>query len=82
MTMMTTKIGDVRFDQKTIIGRGSYGNTVFKGFYIDKAVAVKRVLRSEVNEQAVQQEVELMKKAKDHPNVLRYICTDTNDDFL
>ncbi len=79
---MTTKVGSLRLDQKTIIGRGSYGTTVFNGLYIHKAVAVKRILRSEVNELVVQQEVELMKKAIDHPHILRYICTDMNDDLL
>lgn len=23
-----------------------------------------------------------MERAGDHPNILRYICTETNDDFL
>jgi len=80
-TIITARVGHLSYDPKSIIGRGSYGTTVFKGIHLGP-VAVKRILRNEVNDSAIQIEVELMKKAIDHPNILRYYCTEMNDDFL
>lgn len=84
--MALTRVGNLSYDPKCVIGRGSYGS-VFNGFHNEEGlnrrpVAVKRVLRSEVNESAVQQEVELMKRAIEHRNILRYISTEMNDDFV
>ena len=61
---MTTEVGQLAFDQKKIIGHGSNGTNVFKGFYYKdptilgnpasdddnkKKVAIKRILRTYVN---------------------------------
>ncbi len=84
--MALTRVGNLGYDSKCVIGRGSFGS-VFNGFHLGEGsnrrpVAVKRVLRSEINESAVQQEVELMKRAIHHSNILRYISTEMNDDFV
>jgi len=87
--METKKVGKLSYDPKTVIGRGGFG-TVFKGFHHDsshqddiiESVAVKRLLLTDVEENTIQREVELMKSINVHPNIIRYICTETNDDFL
>jgi len=78
------------YDQGQIIGQGRYGTTVFKGFYYEdedddkKSVAVKRIQRIYVkdNSSTVEHEVEMMQKAANHPNVLRYIFFEMDTNFL
>ena len=92
--MTMKKVGGfLSYDMKTILGRGTFG-IVFKGsFEIDSysrdtkepsstAVAVKRIQNPEPEAPSIQREVELMKRAGDHPNILRYICTEKDDKFL
>ncbi len=89
-----TRIGNLSYNKKIMIGRGTFSD-VFRGQYnapdtisrsgVPSELAVKRiVLSSDVIEESFLQEVNLMKlaNAKDHPNILRYICTEKNDDFL
>ena len=80
---MTANVGELSYNRIDIIGEGSY-STVFSGFYSSKPVAIKRMLRKyDKDDFAVQlREVELMKKAGDHPNILCVIRTEMNDDFL
>ncbi len=78
-------VGDLSYDTKTILGEGSFGTLVFSGFYRnEKAIAVKRVQKYYLQDELdiLQWEVELMNAASDHPNILRCICTATNDDYL
>lgn len=81
------KVGSLlSYDKKIVLGRGTY-SYVYHGFLknnngSNKAVAVKRFQIGEVNTDAIQQEVELMKRAGDHINILRYICTEEDDYFL
>ncbi len=96
---MTTEVGQLAFDQKNIIGHGSNGTNVFKGFYYKdptilgspasdddnkKKVAIKRILRTYVNsdENIVNHEVELMLKVGHHPNILRYIHSEMDINYL
>lgn len=94
--MAMKKVGDqLSYDPKNILGRGSFG-IVFKGHLESKmgnnrnssrgsdkrAVAVKRFQNSEIEAIALQREVVLMQRAGDHPNILRYICTEKDDDFM
>ena len=85
-----TRVGNLSYDSKKIIGRGNFG-VVYRGNYhvvYNKSrigiseVAVKRILSSDVDENTFLEEVDLMIAAKDHPNILRYVCTERNDDFL
>ena len=69
------------YDPENVIGRGSFG-TVCTGSYHNKQVAVKRIQRGNGVNESVQQEVDLMIKAGAHPNVLRYIYTHINYDYL
>jgi len=80
--MTTKKVGErLSYDQKAILGRGTFG-TVFNGFLEILAVAVKRIQNSEPEAPFIHREVELMQKAKDHPNILRYICTERDNKFM
>lgn len=84
--------GKLKCYPREIIGRGSFGvvyfgyynssSLAFLGFGKQERVAVKRVQRSHVNYGSIRKEVGLMEKASDHPNILRYYCTERTDDFL
>lgn len=88
-----TKVGKLSIDKGEKLGQGRFG-TVFEGTYSYSGsifrtskitpVAVKRVLRTQLDEDEffIQREVELMRESGDHPNILRYVCTEMNDDFL
>ena len=78
-------VGDLSYDTKNILGEGSFGTLVFSGFYRnERAITVKRVQKYYLQDELdiLQWEVELMNAASDHPNILRYICTEKNDDFV
>lgn len=84
---MVTRVGTFSYDPKKVLGVGSFGTTVYCGSYNssskEKTVAVKRMLkRHDVHDSAILQEVELMKKAEDHPNILHVVTTYKNEDFL
>ncbi len=81
---MIKALGGFWYYPKDIIGQGSFG-IVFSGFYsLFEPVAIKRINADVNNKSAYEDEVELMIKAKDHPNILRYISNhfETNDDFM
>jgi len=86
---MTTKtVGNLSYETNanTVLGKGTFG-TVFSGTLLKddgsyQSVAVKRILNSEPDANDIQREVELMKMVNDHPNILRYICTETDDYFV
>lgn len=84
---MARKVGEsLEFNQEDILGKGSSSSFVFRGNFVgSKAleskptlVAIKRIVIST----DIRQEVELMKTAGSHPNILRIIHTEITDDFL
>lgn len=87
----TTRVGKLSYDQKNSLGQRNFG-TVYGGIYIfsepifgrekSMPVAIKRFERGRVKESVVQHEVDLMKKAGYHPNILSYIHTEMSSDFL
>lgn len=88
---MMTRVGNLSYDKKQIIGRGTFGN-VYKGCYhvidnisgsgVPSELAVKRIDSSCIKEDVFLREVNLMITAKGHPNILHCICTERNDDFM
>ena len=84
---MTAVVGELSYNRNDIIGKGGSGCIVYKGVYSTQLstqpVAIKRIQRTyDDDEYVIRREVELMQKAKDHPNILSYIHTEMNDDFL
>jgi len=72
----------VSYDPNQIIGNGSYA-IVYEGLYENtKKVAVKRILRGQVDEMLIKEEFHIMLKADDHPNILRCLFCEMNDDFM
>jgi len=78
------KIGKLSYKPTDVIGKGGFGK-VYRGLYSSKRpVAIKRLYRIYDERQFAiqQQEVDLMKAAGDHPNILGYIHKEMNADFL
>jgi len=90
--------GELRYDPNDIIGKGfctvfsgfykpkpvgALGGFLKKDHSLSTPVAVKQIQIANLkNLQEVQNEVDLMIKVKDHPNILRYISKETTIDFL
>ncbi len=66
---------------------GALGTVVFVGALASSdqkvtRIAVKRIhIKREAND-SICQEVELMKKAADHPHIIRYLCTEKTIDSM
>ncbi len=76
-------IGKVSYDNEKLIGRGCFPNIVFEGLFEDlKKVAVKRLIKTQDDEFTIKREAELMLKANEHPNILRYFCYEMDENFL
>ncbi len=74
------------YDERIKLGRGTY-SCVYLGILNNnngssKSVAVKRIENTEPGVSFIQREVELMLRTSDHLNILRYICTKQDDDFV
>jgi len=68
-------------DKSFIIGHGAPGTTVYFGYFERRTpVAVKRVVRHTDNN--ILHEAKLLLQMDGHPNILRYYCTEINDDFM
>ena len=61
------------------LGRGSHGTVVYEGYFQGDIVAVKRLVREHVT--LAEREVGLLKRADYHPNVIRYVCRDEDENF-
>eukprot|EP00047_Mylnosiga_fluctuans_P022388 m.118884 g.118884 ORF g.118884 m.118884 type:complete len:859 (-) comp9244_c0_seq2:291-2867(-) len=72
-------IGKLTVDMRALLGHGSHGTIVFKGRYEGRDVAVKRILSEFVS--VAEQEVELLRRADHHPNVVRYFCLEHDGEF-
>ena len=73
---------ELSYDPNDKMGQGAFG-IVYSGFYSQfTPVAVKQIQLGRVKAEDVKEEVELMIKAKGHPNILRYISKETNEDFM
>ncbi|XP_053132408.1 serine/threonine-protein kinase/endoribonuclease IRE2 [Hemicordylus capensis] len=76
----TVVVGKISFSPREVLGRGAGGTFVFRGrFEGCHVVAVKRLLPECVR--LVEREVELLRESDEHPNVVRYFCTETDRQF-
>lgn len=63
-----------------ILGYGSSGTVVLQGNFQGRPVAVKRMLLDFCD--LASQEIKLLTESDDHPNVIRYYCSETTEKFL
>ncbi len=90
-TMTTIRIGKLSYDPQNIISKGFNDTIVFSGFHTNnfieaifwfpKPVAIKRIKNSNLHFESIIIQKEILQKASNHPNILRYICTERNQDF-
>lgn len=81
------RVGDkLSYYPQKKIGRGSI-SIIFEGQFEERkgekrAVAIKRFQTSDIDDVVDLQEVKLMMKARDHPNILRCLYTERTDNFV
>jgi serine/threonine-protein kinase/endoribonuclease IRE1 len=73
------QIGKIEYDPKEIIGHGCGGTIIYKGKYENRPVAVKRLLSQCFN--LAEKEVDMLRDADQHKNVIRYFCTENDSQF-
>ncbi|KAM4632624.1 serine/threonine-protein kinase/endoribonuclease IRE2 [Discoglossus pictus] len=72
-------IGKISFSPKYILGHGAGGTFVFRGKFDGRLVAVKRILPESFT--LADREVQLLRESDEHPNVIRYFCTESDKLF-
>lgn len=60
-----------------ILGYGSHGTVVYEGSFENRPVAVKRMLLDFYD--VANHEVRLLQESDDHPNVVRYFCSQSSE---
>jgi len=78
------QVGDkLTYDAEIELGRGGYA-IVYEGLLLkgSEKVAVKRILKDHINQPLITGETKIMLRVNDHQNILRYVCYDTDDNFL
>lgn len=77
---MSKKLGDLTIHTSKVLGCGSGGTFVFEGEWEGEPVAVKRMLQQHF--ELAMQEISLLKRKGDHPNVIKYFCKQEDQHFL
>ncbi|XP_042293658.1 LOW QUALITY PROTEIN: serine/threonine-protein kinase/endoribonuclease IRE2 [Sceloporus undulatus] len=72
-------VGKISFSPREVLGHGTGGTFVFRGHFDGRTVAVKRLLPECVH--LVDREVQLLRESDEHPNVVRYFCTEADQQF-
>ncbi|CCE64353.1 hypothetical protein TPHA_0H01470 [Tetrapisispora phaffii CBS 4417] len=65
---------------KEVLGFGSLGTVVYKGKFEGRPVAIKRMLIDFCD--IASTEIDLLSESDDHPNVIRYYCSEETGRFL
>lgn len=73
------EIGKITYNPKEVLGHGCSGTFVYKGTFENRPVAVKRLLPECWT--LADREVDLLRDADQHRNVLRYFCTEADSQF-
>ncbi|PFX20206.1 Serine/threonine-protein kinase/endoribonuclease IRE1 [Stylophora pistillata] len=72
-------VGKISFSLKNVLGRGCEGTVVYKGKFDGRDAAVKRILPECFT--FADREVDLLRESDAHPNVIRYFCTEEDQQF-
>lgn len=72
-------VGKISFSHKNVLGRGCEGTVVYKGKFDGRDAAVKRILPECFT--FADREVDLLRESDAHPNVIRYFCTEEDQQF-
>ncbi|KAH6592616.1 hypothetical protein BASA50_002060 [Batrachochytrium salamandrivorans] len=64
----------------TVLGFGSHGTVVYKGFFEGMDVAIKRLLLDFY--EVADHEVKILQESDHHPNIVRYYCREECDGFM
>ncbi|XP_030636116.1 serine/threonine-protein kinase/endoribonuclease IRE1, partial [Chanos chanos] len=73
------EVGKISFCPAEVLGHGTEGTFVFRGRFDGRRVAVKRILPECV--EFAEREVQLLRESDEHPNVIRYFCTERDRQF-
>uniref|UniRef100_A0A671LKI5 Serine/threonine-protein kinase/endoribonuclease IRE1 n=1 Tax=Sinocyclocheilus anshuiensis TaxID=1608454 RepID=A0A671LKI5_9TELE len=73
------EVGKISFSPAEVLGHGTEGTFVFRGHFDSRRVAVKRILPECV--EFAEREVQLLRESDEHPNVIRYFCTERDRQF-
>uniref|UniRef100_A0A8D3DFZ8 Serine/threonine-protein kinase/endoribonuclease IRE1 n=1 Tax=Scophthalmus maximus TaxID=52904 RepID=A0A8D3DFZ8_SCOMX len=73
------RVGNITFHPKEVLGHGAEGTIVYKGQFDNRQVAVKRILPECFS--FADREVQLLRESDEHPNVIRYFCTERDRQF-
>ncbi|XP_041941366.1 serine/threonine-protein kinase/endoribonuclease IRE1-like [Alosa sapidissima] len=72
-------VGNITFNPKNVLGHGAEGTIVYRGQFDNRSVAVKRILPECFS--FADREVQLLRESDEHPNVIRYFCTERDRQF-
>uniref|UniRef100_A0A8C6VA56 Serine/threonine-protein kinase/endoribonuclease IRE1 n=1 Tax=Naja naja TaxID=35670 RepID=A0A8C6VA56_NAJNA len=75
----TIVVGKISFSPKDVLGHGAEGTIVYRGTFDNRDVAVKRILPECFS--FADREVQLLRESDEHPNVIRYFCTERDRQF-
>ncbi|XP_065338464.1 serine/threonine-protein kinase/endoribonuclease ire-1 isoform X2 [Cloeon dipterum] len=73
------RVGKIELYPSQILGKGCEGTFVFNGKFDGRPVAVKRLLPDCFS--VADREVDLLRESDEHPNVIRYFCTEKDRQF-
>uniref|UniRef100_A0A6Q2X0L7 Serine/threonine-protein kinase/endoribonuclease IRE1 n=1 Tax=Esox lucius TaxID=8010 RepID=A0A6Q2X0L7_ESOLU len=77
--LIVVRVGKITFRPRNVLGHGAEGTIVYKGQFDNRAVAVKRILPECFS--FADREVDLLRESDEHPNVIRYFCTERDRQF-
>ena len=75
------KVGKIKYNPSLVLGEGSIGTAVYRGYIEKREVAVKRYLKTMWSETA-ENEADCLIKSDHHPNILQYYCMEKSADFV
>ena len=74
----TVQIGELFFNREDVLGHGSFGHVYRGKFKGEIDVAIKRIVKFEVNKF----ERDFMPTIENHPNIIHFFCVEEDVDFM